>query len=72
MKKVYNIKEVEELFKVSRITIYKYIKHNELEGIKIGREWRFTEEAIADFLKRGTSDDYRKATIRKDRLKPKA
>lgn len=28
-----------------------WAKRGELEGVKVGREWRFTEEAIAAFIK---------------------
>ena len=69
MKKIYTIRDIEELLKTNRQTIYKYIRFGDLQGVKIGRTWRFTEENVNDFLKKGTSDEYRKATFRKDRIK---
>lgn len=56
--KVYNLEEVMEILKVSRRTIYNYIKADQLKAIKVGREWRVTEKALAAFLETGTEDGY--------------
>lgn len=55
---VYTILEVMEILKVSRRTIYNYIKADQIKAIKLGKEWRITEEALNDFLSRGTEPDY--------------
>ena len=56
--KVYTLEEVMEILKVSRRTIYNYIKADQLKAIKVGREWRVTEKALAAFLETGTEDGY--------------
>ena len=55
---VYTLEEVMEILKVSRRTIYSYIKADQLKAIKVGREWRVTEKALAAFLETGTEDGY--------------
>jgi excisionase family DNA binding protein len=56
--KVYTLEEVMEILKVSRRTIYNYIKADQLKAIKVGREWRVTEKALAAFLETGTEEGY--------------
>ena len=56
--KVYTLEEVIDILKVSRRTIYNYIKADQLKAIKVGREWRVTEKALAMFLETGTEEGY--------------
>lgn len=56
--KVYKIDEVAEMLKVTRRTIYNYVKSNQLKAMKMGREWRITHQAIEEFLKTGTEKNY--------------
>lgn len=58
--KVYTTDEVQELLKVTKRTIYNYIKAGQIRAIKVGRNWRITEDALKDFLKKGTETDYLK------------
>lgn len=44
--KVYSIKEVADILKVSRRTIYNYMDNGTLKGVKIGKHIRFTPEEI--------------------------
>ena len=56
--KVYTLEEVMDVLKVSKRTIYNYIKADQLKAIKVGREWRVTEKALAAFLETGTEEGY--------------
>lgn len=56
--KVYTLEEVMYVLKVSKRTIYNYIKADQLKAIKVGREWRVTEKALAAFLETGTEEGY--------------
>lgn len=56
--KVYTTEEALEVLKVTQRTLYRYIKAGQLKAIKLGREYRITEEALKDFLERGTEDNY--------------
>ena len=42
--------EVAERLKVSRRTIYRWIKGGDLTAYQFGREYRITESALKDFL----------------------
>ena len=44
------VKEVTELLKVSRLTIYRWVKSKKLPAIKIGKEFRFAKGEINSFL----------------------
>ena len=59
--KVYTLKEVEDILKVTQRTLYNYIKSGQLKAVKLGREWRVTDEELKSFLKTGTDPDYTKS-----------
>ena len=54
-KRVYTLDEIAALLKITKRTIYNYIKGNKLKAVKVGKYWRVTEENLNDFLKRGTN-----------------
>ncbi len=56
--KVYTTDEVEALLKVTKRTLYNYIKAGQIKAIKVGRNWRITEDALKDFLEHGTDNNY--------------
>lgn len=54
--KVYTVKEVAELLRVSQMTISRYIKSGKLKSSKLGRMHRIVESDLKAFL-----DDCKKA-----------
>lgn len=56
--KVYTTDEVQAILKVTRRTLYRYIKAGQIKTVKLGREYRITEEALKDFLEHGTEENY--------------
>lgn len=52
--RVYTLDEVAEVLKITRRTLYTYVKAGKLKAVKIGREWRVSEDALQDFLNKGT------------------
>ena len=56
--KVYTTEEALGVLKVTQRTLYRYIKAGQIKAIKLGREYRITEDALKDFLERGTEDNY--------------
>lgn len=50
MNKYYTTKQVQELFKVDRITVYRMLQDGRLKGVKIGKQWRFPEQEIERLL----------------------
>jgi excisionase family DNA binding protein len=43
-------KELQELLKVDRTTVYRMLKDGRLTGIKIGDQWRFSREEVNALL----------------------
>lgn len=52
--KTYTLEEVAEVLKVTRRTIYTYIKNGELKAVKMGKYWRVSEAMLQDFINHGT------------------
>lgn len=52
--KVYTLDEVAQVLQITRRTLYTYVKQGKLKAVKIGREWRVSEDSLKDFLARGT------------------
>lgn len=48
--KIYTMQEACDLLKITRMSMYRYMRAGKLKGSKIGRDWRFTEEQLKDFL----------------------
>lgn len=51
---IYTIPEICEILGVKPRTVYKYIREDKLNAFKVGNHWRVTDEALQNFLKRGT------------------
>lgn len=43
-------RQVQEILKVDRITIYRMLQDGRLKGIKIGSQWRFTQQEVERIL----------------------
>lgn len=56
--RVYTTEEIMEVLKVTKRTLYNYIKAGQLKAFKVGREWRVTEDALREFTEHGTQPDY--------------
>lgn len=50
MEQFYSVKQVQEILKVDRITIYRMLNDGRLKGIKIGQQWRFPHSEIERML----------------------
>ena len=48
--KVYTVNDIMDLLKISRKTLYTYIKDEKIKGNKIGNKWIFTEQQVKDFI----------------------
>ncbi|MEI8061336.1 MAG: helix-turn-helix domain-containing protein [Candidatus Berkelbacteria bacterium] len=44
------VKEVAEILKVNKMTIYRYIKAGKIEAIKIGKDFRITHAQFDIFI----------------------
>lgn len=49
-KTLYNMEQVQEQLGVGMRTVLRFLESGDLTGIKVGREWRFTQEDIDRFL----------------------
>ncbi len=52
--KIYTLDEVSEILKITKRTIYTYVKEGSLKASRIGRYWRVSEEQLQEFLNTGT------------------
>ena len=50
----YTLEEVSNILKITRRTIYNYIKNGDLKAVKIGKYWRVSEANLQDFIENGT------------------
>ena len=55
---ILNIEEAAALFGVSAKTFNKVLRSEELPARKIGREWKFSRQALIDWVGQGRSTDY--------------
>lgn len=52
--KVYTLDEVAEILKVTKRTLYNYLKAGTLPAVKIGKSYRITEANLQEFISRDT------------------
>lgn len=55
MQTVMTVEEVARLLKVSGATIYRKVEKGLLPGFKIGRQWRFRQEELENFIQECSS-----------------
>lgn len=48
--RVYTLDEVADILTLTKRTLYTYIKEGKLKAVKIGREWRVSEETLRKFI----------------------
>ena len=53
--KVYTLDEVADILKVSRRTLYTYVKEGKLPAVKMGKYWRVSQESLQAFISTGTT-----------------
>ncbi|MFH1852242.1 MAG: helix-turn-helix domain-containing protein [Candidatus Neomarinimicrobiota bacterium] len=53
--KILNIDEACEFLGIKRRTIYKLLKEGSLPAVKIGGQWRFSQEVLMDLFRRQTT-----------------
>ena len=53
--KIYTLEDVMDILKVTKRTLYNYIKNGDLKAVKIGKYWKVSEEALRDFTEKGTT-----------------
>lgn len=48
--KVYTATELCSILKITKRTLYRYLEDGKIQGFRAGREYRFTEQDIMDFI----------------------
>jgi len=56
MDTLYTVRQVQDLLKVDRITIYRMLQDGRLKGIKIGQQWRFPTTEVERLLSGDVND----------------
>tara|TARA_R110000744_G_scaffold343006_1_gene448255 strand:+ start:64 stop:249 length:186 start_codon:yes stop_codon:yes gene_type:complete len=51
-KNYYTLTETASLLRVSENTIYRMARRGDIDGTKVGRQWRFTDESIKNINKK--------------------
>ena len=54
--KVYTLEELVDLLKVTKRTLYNYIKSGRLKAGKMGKYWRVTQKQLDAFLSEGEQE----------------
>ena len=52
--RVYTLDEVADIMKITKRTLYNYIKAGTLHAVKMGKYWRVSEESLQVFISNGT------------------
>lgn len=52
--KVYTLDEVADILKVTKRTLYNYVKEGKLTAVKMGKYWRVSEENLQAFISIGS------------------
>ena len=50
---LYTVEEVQDILRLTRRTLYTYLRSGTLEGVKFGRVWRITADSVRQFLASG-------------------
>ena len=60
--RVYTLDEVAEIMRLTKRTLYSYIKAGTLHAVKVGKYWRVPEESLQAFISTGTPvvDEHKK------------
>lgn len=48
--KLYTLEEVADILKISRRTLYTYVKTGKLHAVKIGKHWRVSHDVMEAFI----------------------
>jgi len=52
---LYTIEQISEILKVTKRTVYNYIKNSDLKAVKIGKYWRVKHSDLEEFINTGTN-----------------
>lgn len=55
--KLLKLKEVADILRVSKATVTKLIKAGQLRAVKVGRQWRVSEEALMGLIGGGEKEE---------------
>ncbi len=54
--KIYTVDEAADILKVSKRTVYSYIKSGKIQAAKIGKYWRIPEGRLKEFIFTGATE----------------
>jgi PTS system nitrogen regulatory IIA component len=50
MDRILTVNDVAQKLQLSKSTVYKYTESKKIPSIKIGKQWRFTEDDLTQYL----------------------
>ena len=59
MSEILTVQEVCEYLKISKPSLYRYVKAGELPGFKMGKIWKFHRHTIDDWFQKKVVEDTR-------------
>ena len=51
MEKLYTCKQLAEALQINIQTVQRFVREGKIKAIKVGREFRITEQSLQDYLK---------------------
>ena len=51
-KDILTIKDLQKLLNIGRNTALRLVQDGEIEGFKVGRQWRLTRESVVRYIRR--------------------
>ena len=55
--KFLTINEVADAIRLSKMTVYRLVQSHDIEAVRFGRQYRVSEEAVADYIARSALAD---------------
>jgi excisionase family DNA binding protein len=71
-KEILNIEEASAFLAVSTKTFQKVLREGDMPGRKVGREWKFWRQALAEWVGRGKSRDFLDSSDREAAAAPES
>lgn len=59
---LFTVKQVQDLLKIDRLTVYRMLKDGRLTGVKVGHQWRFSRDEIDSMLSAAHPSTHQAAT----------
>lgn len=70
MAKLMTVEEFAQTFRTTTTTVYRWLKQGKIKGIKIGKEWRFDEDAVNALINESEFTEAKEENFQWENLNP--